>query len=86
MQLKEQVTRFLADQSRNQFDRKTNTVRLSMIFGWYGADFEKASSGSVQKFLMPYVSKDLRQWIDQPEVKVEFLDYDWTLNDSRKSR
>lgn len=80
-QLKQQVMAFLADSSRNQFDGKAKKVRLSMIFGWYKEDFEKLSGGSLQGFLKKYVTKKVAYWIEDAAVEVEFLEYDWTLND-----
>jgi len=80
-QMEEQARKFLADSSRNQFDRDKKVIRLSMIFGWYGEDFQKAADGSLVEYLGRYVSKDLRQWIIDPKLGVDYLEYDWTLND-----
>jgi hypothetical protein len=81
VQMQEQARAFLKDPTRNQFEIKSKQIRLSMIFGWYGEDFQKAAGGSLTKFLVPYVSKDLRRWIEDPSVKVDYLEYNWTLND-----
>ena len=80
-QMEEQARKFLADASRNQFDRNKKVIRLSMIFGWYGEDFLKAADGSLVKYLQRYVARDLRQWITDPQLAIEYLEYDWTLND-----
>lgn len=80
-QLAEQARKFLADSSRNNFDQKKKVIQFSMIFGWYAEDFQNAAGGSLTRFLLPYVAKDLRQWIDKPDVQVDYIEYDWTLND-----
>lgn len=80
-QMEEQARKFLADTSRNQFDRDRKTIRLSMIFGWYGEDFQRAAEGNLVKYLQRYVTPDLRQWITDPQLSIDYLEYDWTLND-----
>lgn len=82
----ESATRnFLRDSSRNRFDAQRNTLYLSSIFKWYEEDFA-AKSGSVEQFVAPYISDDpkVRQQIQQRQVDVEYLDYDWSLNDADK--
>jgi hypothetical protein len=74
---------FLRDTSRNRYDAADNTLYLSSIFKWYGKDFA-AKAGSVKQFVAPYISDDpkVRQRILSPDVDVEYLDYDWSLNDA----
>ncbi|MEX2526373.1 MAG: DUF547 domain-containing protein [Gemmatimonadota bacterium] len=54
-------------------------LRLNKVLEWYAEDF-----GGVEglvDFLAPYVDPTLRPILEDPELKVEFFDYDWTLND-----
>jgi len=76
-QLENQARIFLNDPGKNRFDAQTKTLHLSRIFDWFRADFE-----AVSESLAAYVS----QYMDDPgirdaDVRVEFMDYDWSLND-----
>jgi hypothetical protein len=77
----EQVTReFVNDPARNRFDRSTRTAHLSMIFKWFEQDFAR-HSGTVLGFVGKYVQDaQLQQELRAQPYKVEFLDYDWSLN------
>ncbi|MFY9317135.1 MAG: DUF547 domain-containing protein [Burkholderiales bacterium] len=72
-QLEDQTRRFLADRSRNRL--ADGRLELSRIFDWYQEDF-----APLERFLARYV--DLPGNVSAP---VSFLEYDWTLNDSRSS-
>jgi hypothetical protein len=52
------------------------TVRVSRIFDWYAADF-KASGGPIG-FINTYRQSKLSK-----DIKLEYLEYDWSLNDAR---
>ena len=73
---------FLTDETRNRFDYPQSTLYLSSIFKWYGEDFE-SKYGSVEAFVGKYMSQDkqVRSLIQSRQVKIEYLDYDWSLND-----
>jgi hypothetical protein len=76
-QLDDQARIFLRDPSKNRFDPATNTLQLSRIFDWFRADFE-----AVAESLPAYVARYLDDpRVNRPGVDVEFLDYDWSLND-----
>lgn len=74
---------FLRDTTRNRYDAADNTLYLSSIFKWYGKDFA-AKAGSVKQFVAQYISDDpkIQQRIRSRDVNVEYLDYDWSLNDA----
>ena len=89
-QLEDAMRRFLSDRSRNRFNPESRKLEVSKIFDWYGKDFEKGHKGfsSVKATLARYA--DLRA--DKPEdrarvsgemAEVQFLDYDWALNDAK---
>jgi uncharacterized membrane protein YdjX (TVP38/TMEM64 family) len=64
-----------------QFDSQRNVVRLTPLYDWYGGDFKQVA-GSVLGFAAQY-SPELKAALDaRKEPKIEWLDYDWTLNDS----
>jgi hypothetical protein len=78
-QLDDQAHSFLGDPTKNRFDPTTNTLHLSSIFKWFRVDFE-ATAGS----LPAYVGRYLRDpGATAPGVHIEFLDYDWSLNETR---
>ncbi|HKQ25224.1 MAG TPA: DUF547 domain-containing protein [Burkholderiales bacterium] len=86
-QLEDSVVRFLSDESRNRFNPKTGRLEVSKIFDWYGKDFA-ARSGSVEAWLAQYGDKlagepKYQQMIRDKKAKLDFLDYDWALNDRK---
>ena len=74
-QLDEQALRFLSDRSRNRF--RDGRLEVSKIFDWFKEDFEPR-----EKYFARYA-----QALGYPggPVPIDFLDYDWSLNDSRSS-
>ena len=86
-QLFDQTQRFLKDRSRNYFNAKNNTLNLSMIFKWYGSDFERGflNAKSVVEFVANYgtslaLTKAQEQAIKSGTVDLEYTEYDWLLN------
>jgi len=62
-----------------QFDTAANTVKLTALYDWYGGDFEQVA-GSVLQFAARY-APHLKSVLDaRQKPKIEFLDYDWSLN------
>jgi len=89
-QLEDQMTRFLRDRSRNRFDAASNTLFVSKIFDWYAADFTNGHRGfDSLKTSFAHYSNALsdapaeRARIKQGHYQIEYLDYDWRLNDAR---
>lgn len=90
-QLEDAMVRFLGDNNRNRFDAETGTLQISKIFDWYGEDFEKGHLGftSLQATMTKYAdqlggkSAQNKQRIREGDYQIEFLDYDWRLNDVR---
>ena len=72
MQLLRVEDDFLSDNTKNYFDDKDNTIYLSKIFKWYEDDF----SGSLTPLYKKIIKKKSYK-ID----KIEYLDYDWGLNE-----
>ena len=75
-QLDEQGRAFLGDPAKNRLDTAGKVLYLSSIFDWFRDDFE-ASSGSLWAFVAPYLGVAA----GGPAPHIEFLDYDWRLND-----
>lgn len=85
-QLEDATVRFLSDRSRNRYNPQRDRLEVSKIFDWYGKDFA-ARAGSVQKWLAQYADHladpGARPRIRAAEVRLEFLEYDWALNEKR---
>jgi hypothetical protein len=64
---------------------------VSKIFDWYGKDFEQGHHGftslkdTFAKYADPLAEgTQARQRIRTGDYRIEFLDYDWQLNDVRQ--
>jgi hypothetical protein len=80
VQLDRAARDFINDPTRNRFDRKNKVAALSMIFKWFDDDFTRAA-GSVLTYVTRYVSDpELVQDLMQSDYRIEYLDYDWSLN------
>jgi hypothetical protein len=78
-QMDEQTRFFLADRSKNRVDAKTKTLHLSSIFDWFKGDFVE-KSGSVEKFIAPYVSENNRSLIEKGGWTIKHTEYSWNIN------
>ena len=88
-QIEEQAERFLSDRSRNRF--ADGALEVSHIFDWYGKDFSAGYRGitSVGQFLGKYATQladkpEDRKLVQAGNLKLRFLDYDWSLNDAKR--
>jgi hypothetical protein len=79
-QLDAAVERWLGREDLNRFDAQGGRVQLSAIFQWFADDFARA--GGVAGVLARHGPPAARALADRP-LKVEYLDYDWALNDQR---
>ena len=89
-QLLESTERFLSDRSRNRFDARTGTLEISSIFDWYAEDFSKGWRGydSLHDFFRTHadwITDDAEsvENLREAALRIEFLDYDWSLNTLR---
>ncbi len=81
-QLDDAVRAFLSSPEKGfRLEEETSTVRLSRIFDWFADDFD--SEGGVLTFVRRYAPGSAMEWLvrNSDEVEVEYLDYDWRLND-----
>lgn len=79
VQLDEQTRAFINDTSKNRVDMKNKTLYLSSIFDWFKSDFVK-KSGSVEKFIAPYLNAADRKIVAGGGLSVKYTDYSWNLN------
>lgn len=89
-QLADAMRRFVADRNRNRFDTASGRLQVSQIFDWYGDDFAQGHAGFVT--LSATFARYAEQLADTPtararvrsgDYRLEFLAYDWRLNDVR---
>lgn len=92
-QLNAQTQQFLSDSDNFYVDKEKNTVYLSSIFDWFGKDFIPSYNPSgksdkyspaeraVLNFISKYVEKDTKEYISKQDFKIEYIKYDWSLNE-----
>ena len=82
-QLEDQARRFLSDRSRNRM--RDGRLEVSKIFDWFKQDFEPRPQYFARyAALLTHDAKE-QNVISRGQARLAFLDYDWTLNDSRSS-
>ncbi len=92
-QFDDQTRRFIGRADNFKIDRKAGKVYLSKILDWYGGDFEKSfepedgfdgqsdTVRAVLNFIAGYLSGDDREYLKTGTYAVDYLGYDWALND-----
>ena len=74
---------FIRNPEQVRIDRAKRHVYVSKIFKWYKDDFKEGYAG-VADFLFDYLSPEDAEYLESTDVKIRYLDYDWTLNDQKK--
>ena len=94
-QLDDQTSRFLGNQSKFRINRSEGNVYVSSIFSWFGDDFvrtygadkkfegHKDSERAVLNFISKYLKASDAEYLRSGDYDIEYLDYDWTLNEQR---
>ncbi len=92
-QLNDQARRFLANSAKFRIDEAAGKVYLSSIFKWFGEDFVKKcgveqgygdhsrSERAALHFIAGFLDKKEAEFLARGDFKVEYLDYDWSLNE-----
>jgi hypothetical protein len=85
-QLQDNARDFFARPRNFRIDKRRNTVYLSSILDWFGADFGGAD-GAKLDFAGKYLSKEEdKEFLRSGKPKVKYLDYDWSLNEQKQPR
>lgn len=99
-QLDDQMARFLTDRSRNRYEPQSGRLKVSKIFDWAKEDWRRgarnfdASAAPIQSRAQFFASH-AKLLADDPagvailaarKAPIEFLDYDWSLNDAARPR
>lgn len=79
-QLEDQVGRFLANPKQLEVKAAERVVRVSKILDWFGADFGASAAERLAWLAKHTKDEAVRKVLADPDAKLEFLDYDWTLN------
>lgn len=80
VQLDAAVRRLMASPEHFQLESgDPHTLRLNKVLDWYKDDF--GGTDGVVEFFVPYVPADQAAMLASGTVRVEYFDYDWTLND-----
>ncbi len=94
-QLDDQARIFLRSPHSLRLNRGEAKVHLSPIFQWFGEDFTKTYGTSdkfggksdteraVLNFISRYVNEADRDFLLHARYKIEYLDYDWSLNEQK---
>jgi hypothetical protein len=94
-QLDDQAARFMKNRGKFGIDRKDGRVYLSPIFKWFGGDFVKTygtdekftgfaeTERAVLHFVSGYVNPEQREYLEKGEFSIEYLPYDWSLNEQK---
>ncbi|CAN5706450.1 DUF547 domain-containing protein [soil metagenome] len=70
---------WLSREDLNRFRPEQKKVEISTIFEWFKEDFEKA--GGIPVVLGRYAPEPVRAFAASGDYKIEYLPYDWGLND-----
>ena len=81
-QLEDQTMTFLRTDGKNDIPAGAGEIGLSRIFKWYGEDFGD-STDDLQRYLASYFDGRVHEKLANAAYDVEYLDYDWSLNDQR---
>uniref|UniRef100_A0A7C2JXT8 DUF547 domain-containing protein n=1 Tax=Schlesneria paludicola TaxID=360056 RepID=A0A7C2JXT8_9PLAN len=87
----ERINEQLADNARDFFSRPQNlkvdpashTLSLSSILDWFGGDFGRSQPEQL-RFLQPYLPQSAQALAQDPNVRIRYQDYNWSLNDRAK--
>lgn len=85
-QLDAAMQAFLADPNKGlRIDRAAVSVQLSSIFDWFAKDF--GGESALLAYVARYAPERDRAWLtaNADTADVEFFDYDWGLNDTRRT-
>ena len=92
-QLNDQARKFLNNPIKFHLNTQTATVALSPIFKWFGADFVKTygtdkkfsdhsnAERAVLNFISAYLDDGDLSYLTTGAYSIEYLDYDWSLNE-----
>lgn len=79
-QLDDNIRQWLANPSLNTFRPGSRKAEVSMIFKWYGKDFQE-NGGTLPSFLARHAPESAA-FLLQPGARIDYRKYHWGLNDT----
>ncbi|MBI4616031.1 MAG: DUF547 domain-containing protein [Planctomycetes bacterium] len=83
-QLQEQTSAFFSDSGKFRIDRDARTVYLSKILEWFGEDFGGSDRAKLDLAARHVRSEEDRAFLQRGDLSVEYLDYDWRINEQSR--
>ncbi|MEO8269925.1 MAG: DUF547 domain-containing protein [Aureliella sp.] len=83
-QLTFNTKRFFADSNKFRYDAARGTFYLSPILDWFGDDFGNSQTALLQKISAWLPEAGSQQAAATGKGTIDFLDYDWGLNDQKQ--
>ena len=85
-QLDDQGRRFFRDPALNRLDQESRTFYMSSILKWFKEDFTHDGT-TLALVAANWTSKPESDWLESnPDVRIQFLEYDWSLNDKAETK
>lgn len=81
-QLTENAKHFFADKQKFRVDLQQRTIYVSPILDWFEEDFGESSAEQMKR-VAPWVPEQARELAASETAEVEYLEYDWGLNDKQ---
>ncbi|MDG1873313.1 MAG: DUF547 domain-containing protein [Mariniblastus sp.] len=81
-QLKANSQDFFSRQQNLRIDEKKKAIYLSQILSWFGADFGETQIDQLES-IVPYFPKNVQQRVREGGYRIEFSNYDWSLNSQK---
>jgi hypothetical protein len=80
-ELEEASKLYLGSPAGAKVEEESNTLYLSMIFKWYKKDFTETGK-TIPEYVLQYIPEDTKNYLEAhlSDIKVKYLDYDWSLN------
>lgn len=79
LQLTKNSRTFISTKEKNYLDRENRVLYLSQIFNWSRKSFER-KYGSLLLTAMALMNFDDKNFLQNNEIEIKFLDYNWELN------
>ncbi len=93
--LDEAARRYMADPQHVQYDPENQTIRVSKLFQWFPLDFAQAAgyktipdppptdNDIVAAYVLSFAAPEVKaKFPDISRVDVDYMPYDWALNDA----
>lgn len=81
MQFGRQFHAFFGDSTNCRYDERAITLHVSELMKWHSADFERGDQ-TIPRYVAPLFSLGTAMKIARDEPAVEFIPFDWRLNEA----